>query len=120
MSDRELIVDITLDGLADNVSSFMNKYKSQLLLKGYAIKNEWDIMESAGGRIIGRRKVDLGGGIEVEKKVGKKFKVQLEIRAVDDDIRLTVWPSKKKQEIPMVMVDELEKSARTVESKIKQ
>ncbi|MHA1300721.1 MAG: hypothetical protein ACTSO9_14995 [Candidatus Helarchaeota archaeon] len=115
---EELSLDIKIEGLGDKVNSFFNKYKSELVIKGYSLKKEWNLKESVGGKVIGRRSVDLGGGIEVEKKVGKKYKVKLEFRAVDDDIRLTGWPSKAKEEISPVIIEELQKMADKVKGKM--
>ncbi|MFX1297659.1 MAG: hypothetical protein ACFFD2_22770 [Promethearchaeota archaeon] len=109
MSGPILILDIKIEGLADRVNSFMNKYKAELVLKGYALKKEWKLKEGVGGKVIGRRDIHLGGGIEIEKKVGKKYKVKLEFRAVDDDIRIMAWPSKEKDEISPVIIEELGK-----------
>ncbi|WP_287583687.1 hypothetical protein [Candidatus Borrarchaeum sp.] len=120
MSDSELIVDLRIEGLADQVNSFVNMYKSQLIMRGYSIKGEWDVTESVGGKIIGKKKIDLGGGLEVEKKVEKKHKVRLEFRTVDDDIRFIAWPSKSGKEISPVIIDELQKFSGSIESKMKE
>ncbi|MFX1465495.1 MAG: hypothetical protein ACFFA5_03385 [Promethearchaeota archaeon] len=120
MSESELIVDLKIEGLADQVNSFINMYKSQLIMRGYSIKGEWDVTESVGGKIIGKRKLDLGGGLEVEKKVEKKYKVSLEFRAVDNDIRMIAWPSKSGKEISPVIIDELKTFSENVETSMKQ
>ncbi|MHA1381875.1 MAG: hypothetical protein ACTSRG_26185 [Candidatus Helarchaeota archaeon] len=116
--EQEFILDVKVDGLADKVNSFFNKYKSELVMKGYTLKKEWNLKESVGGKIIGRQKVDYGGGIEIEKKVGKKYKVKLEFRAVDEDIRITSWSSKAKDEVSPVISEELQKLVEKVKGKI--
>lgn len=119
MSDRQLILNLKLEGLGTSYHSFTNRYKAELVIKGYSIRKERWISENAGGIIFDKRKVDLGSVLEIEKKVGKRFRVMLEIRSADDDIRLIAWPSKRKQEIPAVLVDDLERTAKRIAEKMK-
>jgi hypothetical protein len=118
MSEQTLALDVKVEGRGDKANSFFNKLKSELVLKGYALKKEWNLKESVGGKVIGRRAVDLGGGIEVEKKVGQKIKLKIECRAVDDDLRLTAWPSSAKDQVSPVITEELQKMVDKVKEKM--
>lgn len=104
MSEEKIILLQKLEGIADYVSRFLNQYKTQLLMKGYRLKKEGDIVLKTG--IIS--KIDMGGWLKVEKKIPSKTRIKVQCRKEDEDIIFTVSSAKQKKEIPPELLVELE------------
>lgn len=105
MSEQENIILVQkLEGIANYVSRFLNQYKTQLLMKGYRLKKEGDIVLKTG--LIS--KTDIGGWLKVEKKIPKKTLIKVRCAAKEDDIIFTVSSAKQKKDIPPELLVELE------------
>ena len=101
---EHIILEQKLEGIADYVNRFLNQYKTQLLMKGYRLKREGDIVLKTG--IIS--KMDIGGWLQVEKKIPRKTLVKVQCLAKEDDIIFTVSSAKQKRDIPPELFVELE------------
>jgi len=115
MPEENMFLEQKLEGLADHVSRYLNLLKSQLLMKGYKLKKEWDVQEKTG--ILSRR--DIGGMLQVEKKFKKKHQIKIKTKIDEDDILFSAWSAKSKKEIPPELIVELEKILEKTLEKIK-
>lgn len=115
MPEENLFLEQKLEGLADHVSKYLNLLKSQLLMKGYKLKKEWDVQEKTG--ILSRR--DIGGMLQVEKKFKKKHQIKIKTKIDEDDIVFSAWSAKSKKEIPPELIVELEKILEKTLEKVK-
>lgn len=111
--DERTFLDLRFEDLGDKVSRFLNSFKGALVLKGYKLKKEREVKAKSGA--ISRR--DIGGWLNVEKKMGKKYKLRIKCAAPDEDISFQIW-ARKDEEIPPEMIAELEKAANKVKDKL--
>ena len=112
IEDRTFL-DLKFEDIGDKVSRFMNSFKGQIVLKGYKLKKEREVKAKAGK--IARR--DIGAWLNVEKIMGKKYKLRIKCAAPDDDILFQIW-ARKDEEIPPEMIAELEKAAIKIKDKL--
>ena len=111
--EERTLLDLKFEDMGEKVSRFLNSFKGQIVLKGYKLKKEKDVKVKAG--VIARR--DVGGWLNIEKKMGKKFKLRIKCAAPDDDISFQIW-ARKDVVIPPEMIAELEKAAIKVKEKL--
>ena len=104
MSEEKIFLTQKLEGIGDYVSRFLNQYKTQLLMKGYRLKKEGDLVLKTG--II--TKIDMGGWLKVEKKIPTKTLIKVQCKREEEDVIFTVSSAKKKVDIPSELLVEME------------
>lgn len=109
MSEDNIVLVQKLQGISDHVRRFLNQYKTQLLMKGYKLKTEGDIVLKKG--FLFETKTNIGGWIKVEipkTLLPKRTLIKVQCQSEGNDLIFTASSARQNVEIPPEFLIELE------------